>query len=67
MPSEPVWYKSSYSEEGGNNCVEIADLGDRCIGIRHSVRPALNFSIERATFASFVAAIRSGVFRTPHA
>ncbi|MFI7875342.1 DUF397 domain-containing protein [Streptomyces salinarius] len=59
MPSEPVWYKSSYSEEGGNNCVEVAVLEDRCIGIRDSVRPAMSFSVEHATFTAFIRAIQS--------
>ncbi|WP_345594289.1 DUF397 domain-containing protein [Streptomyces marokkonensis] len=64
MSSGPRWYKSSHSEEGGNNCVEVAALDDCFIGIRHSVHPATTFSIERSTFTSFIRAVQSGAFQT---
>ncbi|CAL9602214.1 DUF397 domain-containing protein [Streptomyces sp. enrichment culture] len=65
MPSELRWHKSSHSEAGGNNCVEVAILDDRSIAIRDSVRPDMRFSIEQPAFASFVEAARYGIFRTP--
>ncbi|WP_217162380.1 DUF397 domain-containing protein [Streptomyces sp. AC512_CC834] len=62
MLSEPRWQKSSYSETGGNNCVEVATLDDLSIGIRDSVRRDMTFSIERTAFTSFVRSVRSGIF-----
>ncbi|MFE0421473.1 DUF397 domain-containing protein [Streptomyces sp. NPDC058953] len=36
--AESAWFKSSYSNDSGGNCVEIADLPDQ-IGIRDSKDP----------------------------
>lgn len=44
--SEPTWFKSSYSNDTGGACVEIADLNDG-IGVRDSKTPngpALRFT-----------------------
>lgn len=62
--SSAAWYKSTYSNGTGNNCVEVADLAHtshRSVAIRDSKQisgPAL--LIEPAGFAAFVAGIRSG-------
>lgn len=54
------WFKSSYSDGSGNNCVEIASLG-HAVGLRDSknkLGPALVFSTEAWT--SFVGLVRTG-------
>ncbi|MCP2343566.1 DUF397 domain-containing protein [Actinomadura rupiterrae] len=38
MNNIPLWRKSSYSAGGGDDCVEVADLG-RAIGLRDSKDP----------------------------
>ncbi|MEU2667649.1 DUF397 domain-containing protein [Streptomyces sp. NPDC007164] len=61
----PRWYKSSYSNNGGN-CIEVAanlvaPLG--VVPVRDSKNPGgpvLNTSA--ASFASFVAGVRTGAF-----
>lgn len=54
-----VWVKSSYSN-GGNNCVEVADLTD-AIAVRDSKQtdgPALVMSA--CIFESFITGVRDG-------
>lgn len=35
----PRWRKSSHSSPTGSDCVELADLGDRVVGVRDSKNP----------------------------
>ncbi|WP_329296037.1 DUF397 domain-containing protein [Streptomyces sp. NBC_01455] len=35
LTPEGAWFKSSYSDQSGGNCVEVADLTDE-VGIRDS-------------------------------
>ncbi|MCP2336032.1 DUF397 domain-containing protein [Actinomadura rupiterrae] len=35
----PTWRKSSYSDAGGQNCVELGDLEAGVIGVRDSKAP----------------------------
>ncbi|MDX3383099.1 DUF397 domain-containing protein [Streptomyces niveiscabiei] len=51
--SGPRWIKSSYTGEGGNNCVEIAVL-DHHIAVRDSKIPARTFTLTRAAFTALV-------------
>ncbi|CCF61988.1 DUF397 domain-containing protein [Nocardia cyriacigeorgica] len=56
------WFKSSRSV-GGNDCVEVAHLGQGCIGVRDSKNPtgpALVFT--PAEWASFLTHTRAGHF-----
>ncbi|MET8541448.1 DUF397 domain-containing protein [Kitasatospora sp. NPDC004799] len=56
------WFKSSYSQQGGN-CVEVAPGFPGLVPIRDSKDPhgsALVFPFE--AWASFVATVRSGEF-----
>lgn len=56
---EDDWFKSSYSNDTGGSCVEIADL-DHQVGIRDSKKrngPAL--VVPAAAWASFVGLMRS--------
>jgi hypothetical protein len=55
---KPTWFKSSYSNDSGGNCVEIADLApaQALVAVRDSKNPhgpALTLPPE--VFASFVA------------
>ncbi|MFB6816741.1 DUF397 domain-containing protein [Streptomyces sp. NPDC056347] len=63
----PHWFKSSYSDNGGN-CVEVAaNLADShgVIPVRDSKRPtAATLNVPTATFASFVAGVKAGAFGT---
>ncbi|MDJ0341184.1 DUF397 domain-containing protein [Streptomyces sp. H10-C2] len=36
--SRPIWQKSSFSPEGGNNCIELAVIGGRA-ALRESTAP----------------------------
>ncbi|WP_236244174.1 DUF397 domain-containing protein [Streptomyces sp. CC210A] len=56
----PRWRKSSYSNQDGGNCLEVADNIPHSVPVRDSKDPdraALSFT-SRA-WASFVAAVRS--------
>jgi hypothetical protein len=59
---DAAWRKSSYSggNEGGSNCVEVADTGN-LIAVRDSKNPsrdALKFSA--AQWRAFVATVQAG-------
>ncbi|MFF2850549.1 DUF397 domain-containing protein [Streptomyces sp. NPDC058001] len=63
LAPEDAWYKSSYSDSTGTNCVEIADLTAThgVLGVRDSKDPsgpALRFG--PAEWSSFVGLIRTG-------
>jgi Domain of unknown function (DUF397) len=63
----PRWMKSSWSAENGN-CVEIAELPDRTIGVRDSKdnspgRPVLTFAL--SDWSSFIMSVKSGGFDLP--
>lgn len=63
--TEPRWFKSSYSNNGGD-CVEVAAnmvSGHNLVPVRDSKRttgPALGFS--PSSFRSFVAGVKAGEF-----
>ncbi|MEW1859586.1 DUF397 domain-containing protein [Streptomyces sp. NPDC088194] len=61
---ESAWFKSSYSQETANACIEVADLAPAGqVAVRDSkdkAGPALLFPTE--SFAAFVAAVRDGCF-----
>ena len=59
--SELVWLKSSFSEAGGNNCVEVAADGDG-IAIRESTDPARTLTTDRAAFRALLRTARAGEF-----
>jgi hypothetical protein len=55
------WRKSSYSQGGGTDCVEAAELADGLRGLRDSKHPQQgNLSLSTKAFAGFVARIKSG-------
>ncbi|MGJ5891449.1 DUF397 domain-containing protein [Streptomyces niveiscabiei] len=51
--SGPRWIKSSYTGDGGNNCVEVAVL-DRHIAVRDSKVPSRTFTLSRNAFTTLV-------------
>ncbi|MFG7942677.1 DUF397 domain-containing protein [Streptomyces cacaoi] len=54
MSTEPVWHKSSYSGDGGDNCVEVA-MAPSAVRVRDSKdvgQAAL--SVSSAAWARFV-------------
>jgi hypothetical protein len=61
---EGAWYKSSFSGETGNNCVEVAELrSSGRVAIRDSKDksgPALVIPAE--SFAAFITAVREDRF-----
>ncbi|MFJ7907480.1 DUF397 domain-containing protein [Kitasatospora sp. NPDC096204] len=62
MTTEPAWFKSSYSDNGGA-CVEVAANIPGAVPVRDSKDPhgpALAFSPEG--FSAFVSAVRAGEF-----
>lgn len=54
---EAVWRKSSYSGEGGNECVEVAILGDSA-AVRDSKDPRGGFFVmSDAGWSAFLATV----------
>ncbi|MFI6874933.1 DUF397 domain-containing protein [Streptomyces sp. NPDC050400] len=57
---EGAWSKSTYSDQGGGNCLEVADRGAE-VGLRDSKDksgPAL--LLPRATYMAFIGMVKSG-------
>ncbi len=56
-----AWFKSSYSQENGTNCVEVANLHPTArIAIRDSKTPdAPILTVPATAFAAFVSTTRS--------
>ncbi|MFE4663880.1 DUF397 domain-containing protein [Streptomyces sp. NPDC056716] len=64
MAPESAWFKSSYSEEQGGNCLEVADLST-AVGIRdskHKSGPAL--IVPATAWTTFIHLVRTGA--APH-
>lgn len=59
----PKWHKSTYSQEGGSNCVEAADVVD-AVKVRDTKQlgrgPVL--SLAPTAWRSFVVACKAGEF-----
>jgi hypothetical protein len=59
-----VWRKSSYSNENGGNCVEVADLPDGGRAVRdtkdHGRGPILRFTA--GEWRAFVLGVKDGEF-----
>jgi hypothetical protein len=58
------WFKSSYSDGAGNNCVEVADLAATAhagVAIRDSKTPhGAALLVAPGSFATFIQEIRQG-------
>ncbi|KAK1182336.1 DUF397 domain-containing protein [Streptomyces sp. NBS 14/10] len=55
------WLKSSFSDAGGNNCIEIATDGGT-IAMRESSEPETIVTTDRITLRAFVRGVKSGRF-----
>lgn len=53
--------KSSFSGEGGNNCVEIAAPSPEGIALRESESPARVLTTDRAALGAFVRSVKTGL------
>ncbi|MGY3679552.1 DUF397 domain-containing protein [Streptomyces sp. TE33382] len=53
------WVKSSFSDAGGNNCVEVAAAGADSIAIRESESPAVVMSTNRAALRALVLRVKA--------
>ncbi|WP_019630296.1 DUF397 domain-containing protein [Actinomadura atramentaria] len=60
-----AWHISTFSDNGGGNCVEagpLADGSDR-VAVRHSQRPDAELIVyTRAEWEAFTAGVRNGEF-----
>ncbi|MET8137844.1 DUF397 domain-containing protein [Streptomyces sp. NPDC005251] len=59
--TELYWLKSSFSGEGGNNCVEIAAPSPEGIALRESESPARVLTTDRAALGAFVRSVKTGL------
>ncbi|MGX1809439.1 DUF397 domain-containing protein [Nocardia sp. NPDC055321] len=60
--SEAQWFKSTYSESGGQ-CVEVAFLAPDAVGVRDSKNPAAGALVfSSAQWAAFTSAVSNSGF-----
>ncbi|WP_430727350.1 DUF397 domain-containing protein [Streptomyces beigongshangae] len=62
------WRKSSFSGDGGNNCVEVAAIGPSAVALRESDHPADVLTADRAALHALVRSLArrpGGVRPTP--
>lgn len=57
------WLKSSFSDAGGNNCVEVAAAENEDIAIRESERPDAVLTTSRAALRALVLGVKVGDIR----
>ncbi|MFI6056409.1 DUF397 domain-containing protein [Streptomyces violascens] len=54
LAPDSAWYKSSYSNDGSGNCIEVAELATT-MAVRDSKRPAgPAFQVSTTAFRAFV-------------
>ncbi|MEW1724474.1 DUF397 domain-containing protein [Streptomyces sp. NPDC093109] len=63
--SEPCWIKSSFSGDGGNNCVEVATLEGDHVALRDSTRPSRVIPTNASAFHALVQGVKTDGFK-PH-
>lgn len=61
--SELCWLKSSFSGEGGNNCVEIAASIPEGIAVRESETPARVLTTNRAALGALIRSVKAAKLR----
>ncbi|WP_328224070.1 DUF397 domain-containing protein [Streptomyces sp. NBC_00310] len=57
--SELCWLKSSFSGEGGNNCVEIAAPSPEGVALRESESPARVLTTDRAALGALMRSVKA--------
>lgn len=60
--SELRWIKSSFSGDGGNNCVEVAATEGGRVSLRDSTRPSRIIPTTRIAFHALVQGVKSEDF-----
>ncbi|MFD7662433.1 DUF397 domain-containing protein [Streptomyces sp. NPDC059788] len=63
--AELKWLKSTYSDAGGNNCVEVAATGDG-IALRESAAPAQVMTVGQDAFRALLAGGKAGSYDAEH-
>ena len=61
------WVKSSFSDAGGNNCVEVAAMQRDLVAIRESDSPTALLVTSRAALGALVQELKLGDFTSPPA
>ncbi len=59
------WQRSSFSEEGGNNCVKVASMEHNGIAVRESDSPAVIVSTNRTSLRALVLGVKTGEVSSP--
>lgn len=54
------WVKSSFSDAGGNNCVEVAAADDHGIALRESDNPGTVLTTSQSALRALVLAVKRG-------
>ncbi|MCP2168013.1 DUF397 domain-containing protein [Goodfellowiella coeruleoviolacea] len=66
MPSQnrdTGWFKSSYSDNSSNQCVECRFVAGERVGVRDSKNPSTDvLRVKSTSWRSFVAGVRTGRF-----
>lgn len=62
--SEAGWTKSSFSEDGGNNCIELAADPDH-IRLRESTAPGVTLTTTPDRLRDFLQEVKSGRYDQP--
>ncbi|MCP2335651.1 DUF397 domain-containing protein [Actinomadura rupiterrae] len=62
--AEPTWRKSTYSQGGGSDCVEIAESGPGCLvrDSKDTSGPVLK--VDAVTWHAFIGRLKQGDFDT---
>ncbi|MFJ5197663.1 DUF397 domain-containing protein [Streptomyces sp. NBC_00984] len=56
--SDLHWVKSSFSDAGGNNCVEVAAVKNAGVAMRESESPGVVLVISRAALGALVQKVK---------
>ncbi|WP_030749533.1 DUF397 domain-containing protein [Streptomyces sp. NRRL F-5135] len=65
--AELCWVKSSFSGDGGNNCLEVALSGTGRVALRDSTRPDRTVTTPSTAFRALVRGLKSEAFARPSA
>ncbi|GAA2099748.1 hypothetical protein GCM10009801_71690 [Streptomyces albiaxialis] len=57
--SKVRWVKSSFSEDGGNNCVEVAATAAGRVALRESESPAHVLTVDRAALSALIRHVKA--------
>lgn len=60
--SELRWIKSSFSGDGGNNCVEVAATKENRVSLRDSTRPSRIIPTTRIALHALVQGLKADKF-----